>query len=301
MSYPYGAANAISMGPFSASTLQQPSSIAIGAYAGRHNLGANAIAIGTNAGHSNQHQSSIVINATGVAVNTEYDNSLYLAPMRFVTADGVMVYNPTSKEASYSNTITATTVANKTYAISGCQAYGQIDKCYFAFTNVSDYLKFNVGDVFTATGCSNPVFNRVWTVDSIDTLNQVIQTTSREGLAPGVFSSGGTAGLSFVVKSGTTPLMGVHSSGHVGIGTMNPTSKLHLVGTNSDLRSDAYVLHVNANDACGFWWEHPSTPAELRPNTYAWTKGKPCKKKPKHLGQINTKAIYMGPYVAKKE
>lgn len=249
MSFPYGATNAISMGPFSASTLQQPSSIAIGAYAGRHNLGANAIAIGTNAGHSNQHQSSIVINATGLALNTEYDNSLYLAPMRFVTADGVMVYNPTSKEVSYSNTITATTVANKTYAINGCQAYGQIDSCLFVFSNVSDYLKFSVGDVFTATGCSNPVFNQTWTVGAINTVNQSIDTTSRQGLAPGVYSSGGTVGLSFVVKSGTTPLMGVHSSGNVGIGTTNPSSKLHILGTNSDLRSDAYSFQVNATDA----------------------------------------------------
>lgn len=105
MAYPYGASNAVSFGPFSASTLQQPSSIAIGASAGRKNQGGNAIAIGTLAGQLNQNQSTIVLNATGQVLNTANDNATYLAPLRFTTASNLMVYNSTSKEVSYSDTI----------------------------------------------------------------------------------------------------------------------------------------------------------------------------------------------------
>ena len=112
MSYPYGATNAVSFGPFSASSLQQPSSIAIGASAGRLNQGANAIAIGTLAGQLNQHQSTIVLNATGTALNTTNDNSIYMAPMRFTTAAGIMAYNSTSKEVSYTDTLSSLTISS---------------------------------------------------------------------------------------------------------------------------------------------------------------------------------------------
>lgn len=160
MAYPYGASNALSFGRFSASTLQQPSSIAIGDNAGRKNQGGNAIAIGTLAGQLNQHPSTIVLNATGSVLNTTNDNSIYMAPMRFTTASNLMVYNSTSKEVSYSDTVSGSLIVTGNVGIgtnipSGLlHLYNESNTTRIVLSSYSDTIGYGPSMDFYAWGTS---------------------------------------------------------------------------------------------------------------------------------------------------
>lgn len=113
---------AIAIGVEAGATDQGVASIAIGAEAGNGRMGTNSVAIGTNAGNDRMGRSSIaignqagvtiqddntiVLNATGVAINGDLGASRCLiAPIRGVALGigiGVMFYDPVSFEVQYS-------------------------------------------------------------------------------------------------------------------------------------------------------------------------------------------------------
>ena len=63
--------------------------------------GANSIAIGNNAGASVQHPDSIIINATGVEVNSPSNGSFVVAPVRLGATGQPMFYNTSNNEVTY--------------------------------------------------------------------------------------------------------------------------------------------------------------------------------------------------------
>ena len=87
---------------------QGTSSVAIGVNAGFDRQGRNAIAIGNSAGLLLQNDNTIVLNATGAAINGDIGVSRFLvAPMRGVALGvgvGVCVYQPLTFEMVYSTT-----------------------------------------------------------------------------------------------------------------------------------------------------------------------------------------------------
>lgn len=91
---------------------QGDSSIAIGNQAGKGNtsaIGINSIVIGNKAGFESAAANSIVINASGSALNAGA-SGLYVNPVRFTatqdaTYDGIMFYNSSTKEVRYSYTL----------------------------------------------------------------------------------------------------------------------------------------------------------------------------------------------------
>ena len=96
------------------------STVAIGSQTGQNGQGENAIAIGTNAGQTNQTAGSIVICATGTAINGS-NVATFLAPLRTstlvintITTSNVVLYNNTTKELFYSN---IASTAAKTFVI----------------------------------------------------------------------------------------------------------------------------------------------------------------------------------------
>ena len=98
---------AVAIGPNSGGDSQGTDAIAIGESAGNDNQGENAIAIGNSAGTSNQHDNSIILNATGSALNSDGTDRLFIAPIRDEALGigvGVLKYNPTTKEITYSTT-----------------------------------------------------------------------------------------------------------------------------------------------------------------------------------------------------
>ena len=84
--------------------------VAIGHGAGNGTQGSYAVAIGMSAGETTQAANSIVINATGATLNQTTANTFTVAPIRNISAtSGVLQYNASTKEVSYSNRVTAET------------------------------------------------------------------------------------------------------------------------------------------------------------------------------------------------
>ena len=84
--------------------------VAIGHGAGNGTQGSYAVAIGMSAGETTQAANSIIINATGATLNQTTANTFTVAPIRNISAtSGVLQYNASTKEVSYSNSVTAET------------------------------------------------------------------------------------------------------------------------------------------------------------------------------------------------
>jgi hypothetical protein len=71
--------------------------VAIGGLAGAQNQGEYAVALGNFAGVTNQPNNSIVINASGVALNGSA-SGLFIDPIREVAGTKIVYYNPSTKE-----------------------------------------------------------------------------------------------------------------------------------------------------------------------------------------------------------
>jgi hypothetical protein len=95
---------AIALGYNAGTTGQGNDAIAIGTSAGLTGQGANAIAIGNLAGCSgaNQFPSSIVLNASGVALNAG-TTGFFVAPIRNAVQGNTISYDATTNEITYDN------------------------------------------------------------------------------------------------------------------------------------------------------------------------------------------------------
>ena len=104
----------VAIGRNAGNSSQGGRSIAIGLNAGQNDQGEYAVAIGYLAGEVSQSTGTIIINASGIAVNgvSNQQDSLYITPIRNASGtSGVLQYNTSTKEVSYSNTITVNTSA----------------------------------------------------------------------------------------------------------------------------------------------------------------------------------------------
>ena len=86
---------------------QNDDAVAIGHGAGEDSQGTQSIAVGLYAGQTSQPANTIILNASGSAVNgvALQTNSFYVAPIR-TTANGTpLMYNSTTKEITYSTVL----------------------------------------------------------------------------------------------------------------------------------------------------------------------------------------------------
>ena len=84
-----GATSTIAIGDISGMTGQGANSVAIGTNAGLSNLGSNSICIGNNANISGgSFSNTIILNATGAALNASQASSTYISPMRNISDAG---------------------------------------------------------------------------------------------------------------------------------------------------------------------------------------------------------------------
>ncbi len=96
---------AIAIGQDAANINQGTESIAIGTNAGGTGQGANSIAIGRNAGATGTFAGSIILNGTGTSIASSAAG-FYVDPIRNQSgASGVIQYDATTKEISYSSII----------------------------------------------------------------------------------------------------------------------------------------------------------------------------------------------------
>ena len=97
-------ANSVAIGQYAGNEIQGVSAVAIGNNAGYTGQGISAVAIGTQAGQTNQANNSIILNATGAALDQPTANTFTVKPVRAVSG-GVapagfspVYYNPTTGE-----------------------------------------------------------------------------------------------------------------------------------------------------------------------------------------------------------
>jgi len=97
----------IAIGQNAGSNTQGNSAVAIGESAGKTIQGDYAVAVGYSAGKNNQADNSIILNATGDALDQTTANTFTVSPVRNDVAniEQVVFYNTTSKEITYGNTI----------------------------------------------------------------------------------------------------------------------------------------------------------------------------------------------------
>jgi hypothetical protein len=92
--------------------------LALGSLAGTSNQGEAAIAIGNFAAPNNQAPNSIVISATGTGLENATTSSLVIAPIRNISGgDGLLQYNNTTKEVSYSNQFTGSLLVTGSFVV----------------------------------------------------------------------------------------------------------------------------------------------------------------------------------------
>ena len=98
---------AVAVGSNAGRVSQGIDAVALGFGAGETSQGLQAVAIGAYAGQTSQPANTIILNASGSAVNgvAAQTNSFYVAPIR-TTANGTpLMYNSTTKEITYSTVL----------------------------------------------------------------------------------------------------------------------------------------------------------------------------------------------------
>jgi len=98
---------AVAVGDSAGANTQGINAVAVGYLAGSDTQGTAAVAIGYAAGQTAQGNNSIILNATGSALEQSTANTFTVAPVRNDVANiaEVVFYNTTSKEVTYGNTI----------------------------------------------------------------------------------------------------------------------------------------------------------------------------------------------------
>ena len=93
--------DAVAIGEQSGQTDQGSNSIAIGPQAGQFNQGIECIAIGKFAGQTDQSDNTIVLNATGLPLETEDIKRFYVKPIRKNSTTQGLYYDTTTGEITY--------------------------------------------------------------------------------------------------------------------------------------------------------------------------------------------------------
>ena len=108
---------AVAIGYGAGNTGQQLGAVALGGDAGNSNQGQYSVALGSSAGYQNQHTATIVINATGAALNTQGQGRFYVSPIRNdVSTSGTsyeLYYNPVTNEITSSTSANLQTITSR--------------------------------------------------------------------------------------------------------------------------------------------------------------------------------------------
>ena len=89
---------AIAIGYGAGYYIQGRNAVAIGQGAGGYNQGENSISIGYQAGLNTATTSTIILNATGLPLDSTTTSSFYVAPIRNSTGTNILYYNSITKE-----------------------------------------------------------------------------------------------------------------------------------------------------------------------------------------------------------
>ncbi len=201
---------------------QNPNAIAIGNGAGSGMQRQNAIAIGAFAGgQALQETNSIIINATGVALENTATSGLFIAPIReSAVTDVVAYYNTSTKEVTYGPAapVTTSTLVNGLHT-----------------------LTLNIDGALTTNGTDTNVYietvgtdtNHLWTFDSTGTIvfpDGTQQTTAYKRTTGSWTIAAGTGTYSI-----TVPANGVYQiwvRGNIDNGILSYVATAHVTNPN---------------------------------------------------------------------
>lgn len=94
----------VCIGQNAGTSIQGNTAVAIGFGAGQSHQGVDAIAIGNRAGQTSQHNNTIVLNASGSALNTDGTSRTFIKPVRSSTANRTVYWNSSTNELVASTT-----------------------------------------------------------------------------------------------------------------------------------------------------------------------------------------------------
>ena len=231
-------AGAISIGSNANSAAQGANAIAIGNnVCGVNTQGVNAIAIGNNAISGGQDDNTIVLNATGSAINITQSSALYIAPIRNTSDDAatttyVVQYDTGIKEVVYNSAITINSGAG-IINVSG----DILPKKDITYSLGSDALAFKHLYVSSIISDGSNVAISGDIIPYADNVYSVGLSTMRWKdvfVGPGsIYIGGSTVATRAVLEASDNSLIiNKRNEGNVGIGVANPTARLDVSGTS---------------------------------------------------------------------
>ena len=124
--------SAVAVGQEAGQTTQGSSAVAVGRKAGETTQGSSAIAVGYQAGQTSQHDNSIVLNASGSALDTAGASRTYIKPLQAgVVAGNMMAYDSTSGEVINYTGVSVNASGNMDVSgdlTAGCPVYFSVKK-----------------------------------------------------------------------------------------------------------------------------------------------------------------------------
>jgi hypothetical protein len=147
--------SAVAIGVSSGRSYQGSSATAVGNQAGETNQGEDAVAVGFKAGETNQHDHTIVLNATGAALNSTGTDRLFIKPIRSGT-DGSTVLSYDDSTGEIIDSTNLATDATRISAGTGIRFNGVTNESFNggggSGTVTEDYhMRFNSGRQLTLT------------------------------------------------------------------------------------------------------------------------------------------------------
>lgn len=217
---------AVAIGSEAGATSQGASSIAIGYGAGQTSQGGASIAIGTFAGQTNQHANTMILNATGAALNSATPNALYIAPIRNdqtgVGSRVAVYYNQVTKEMT-TGPATGTDLIVSSIVTSSIA------------TNVITATRFIGGSLQTNTISSGTI-----TGAGLSTLSVSTGTILANSIQTNTISSGtATFGIGTMASINTNAI----STNSITVGSLNVNS----LSTGSIVLTNASIGSISTN------------------------------------------------------
>jgi hypothetical protein len=240
--------SAVALGDSAGQNSQGVYSVAIGYAAAQNNQGASAVAIGFYAGQTSQANNSIILNATGSALNQTTANTFTVAPVRNDVANigNVMFYNATSKEITYGNVISVAGNITGGNVLTGglISATGNVSGNYF------------IGNGAALTGIAASVPGQ--------TILPTVQTITVEARPAGLF--GGGQGGANVTVANVIPV--TEYGVIITAGTISETYKTGALGSipgtvsltfTTGLNSTQYTVFAYVTSNAGTFYSNSAT------------------------------------------
>ena len=243
---------AVAVGNFAGNFTQNSCAVAIGHNAGNHNQGACAIAVGHNAGECNQPANSIMLNASGCALNGT-ESGLYIDPVRNCTGN---VAN-----AVYFNTFTK----ELTYGPSGSTGSELVNGCYTFALNSCGTVSMPCNTQLNSGGiCARNAATLLFTVCRTSgptgpiTASSINMSAGNGGVgiqvvgpyAGGACGSGGPTILTF----GTENISGLNGPGFAGMIASDPniTSPYSITLAGNNTIEIGFLQPCYVSTTCGY-------------------------------------------------